>query len=197
MTVRHVWWTERGIAIGERQDIVYRDMAGQTTDATGEAGAQSDVLWQRSWACGPVLLFRYSALTFNAHRIHYDRRYATEIEGYPDLVVHAPLQATALMMLASEARGSAPLGFAFRGVHPLFASGPFTVKGNREGNGLRLWACDQTGRTTMKARPHGESGPRWPQTECEPRRSPISNDGCASYSLFTTADRIRGLRPWY
>lgn len=151
VTVRHAWSTARGIALDERQDIVYRSMGGETPAATGAIAAQSDVFCQRSWVCDAVLLFRYSALTFNGHRIHYDRIYATEIEGYPDLVVHGPLQATALLMLAAEACGSAPRGFAFRGVSPLYATGPFTVKGNRDGDGLRLWACDRTGRTTMQA----------------------------------------------
>jgi 3-methylfumaryl-CoA hydratase len=151
VTVRHTCSTVRGLAVDERQDIVYRDLNGETPVAAGEMAAQSDAIWQRSWPCDPVLLFRYSALTFNGHRIHYDRLYATEIEDYPDLVVQGPLQATALMMLAAEVRGSAPRGFRFRGIAPLFAMGPFTVKGNRNGDGLSLWVCDRTGRTTMKA----------------------------------------------
>lgn len=98
-----------------------------------------------------MLLFRYSALTFNGHRIHYDCPYVTEAAGYPGLIVHGPLQATLLMGLATEARGSTPRRFGFRGVAPLFAAGPFVGKAGPNGEGLRLWIEDAGGRTTMTA----------------------------------------------
>jgi 3-methylfumaryl-CoA hydratase len=151
VTVRHAWSTARGPALDERQDIVYRSLDGNRPVAAVAPLAQPEALWQRCWTCDPILLFRYSALTFNGHRIHYDRPYVTEIEGYPDLVVHGPLQATALMALAAEAQGETPHRFSFRSIAPLFAMGPFTAKASREAGGLRLWVCDRTGRTTMTA----------------------------------------------
>lgn len=151
VTVHHAWSTERGPALDEWQDIVYRALDGNTPLAAAAPVAQPEALWQRCWTCDPVLLFRYSALTFNGHRIHYDRRYVTEIEGYPDLIVHGPLQATVLMALAAEAQGETPRRFRFRSVAPLFATGPFTAKASREAGGLRLWVCDHAGYTTMTA----------------------------------------------
>lgn len=151
VAVRHHWSTARGPALEERQDIVYREIGSEAPAKATDQVVQPEALWHRRWACDPVLLFRYSALTFNGHRIHYDRRYATEVEGYPDLVVHGPLQATTLIALATEARGSVPRRFAFRGVAPLFAANPFTAKASREGDGLRLWVCDESGRATMQA----------------------------------------------
>ena len=100
-----------------------------------------------------VLLFRYSALTFNGHRIHYDRRYVTTVEGYPGLVVHGPLIATLLLDLLRRERPNARVTrFEFRAVHPLFDLHPFDVCGEPgpEGN-VRLWARDHEGRLAMEA----------------------------------------------
>ena len=101
-----------------------------------------------------MLLFRYSALTFNGHRIHYDRSYCIEAEGYPGLIVHGPLQATLLVELAASARdGRAPRFFEFRGARPLFDGAPFSVNAiEADGGGLELWAADDQGRTTMTAK---------------------------------------------
>ncbi len=101
-----------------------------------------------------VLLFRYSALTFNGHRIHYDRRYATEVEGYPGLVVHGPLIATLLMDLMRRNLPAAVVTrFDFRAVSPIFDTGSFSVAGKPEGDGkkIRLWAKDQSGALAMTA----------------------------------------------
>lgn len=147
VTVSHRVSSARGPALEERQDIVYRD--APRSDAASPAPAVAE--WQRTIPCDPVLLFRYSALTFNGHRIHYGRAYAIDEEGYSDLVMHGPLQAALLLDLAAEGSGSLPRSFEFRGVNPLFASASFTVNAARYGEGLRLWSADATGRTSMQA----------------------------------------------
>jgi 3-methylfumaryl-CoA hydratase len=101
-----------------------------------------------------VLLFRYSALTFNGHRIHYDRSYVTEVEGYPGLVVHGPLLATLLLDLLREHRPhAAVVRFAFRASSPLFDIDPFFVCGEpaSDGTTVRLWAKDHRGGLAMEA----------------------------------------------
>lgn len=150
VTVRHRLGTSRGPALDERQDIVFR-AATTAGSAPHMVAAPGKPRWQRTRPCDPVLLFRYSALTFNGHRIHYDRSYAMEEEGYPDLVVHGPLQATALVDFAVELRGSVPRVFAFRSVSPLFANAPFSVNAVEEADGLRLWTADADGRLAMEA----------------------------------------------
>ena len=97
-----------------------------------------------------MLLFRYSALTFNAHRIHYDRDYAEGVEGYAGLVVHGPLIATLLIDHALRA-GFAPRAFRFRAEAPLIDGAPFDLCLTRDGGGARLWARDVAGRITMRA----------------------------------------------
>jgi len=100
------------------------------------------------------LLFRYSALTFNGHRIHYDRQYVTEVEGYPGLVVHGPLIATLLLDLVRRNLPHATVArFAFRAVKPLFDSAPFSVSGRVENDDktIRLWAADAAGKLAMDA----------------------------------------------
>ncbi|MEM9969338.1 MAG: MaoC family dehydratase N-terminal domain-containing protein [Pseudomonadota bacterium] len=115
----------QGLAVIERQDIVYLAIPQKFAPPKAiPAPAASDL-------CEPVdlgtpLLFRYSAITFNAHRIHYDLPYTQEVEKYPNLVVHGPLQAQLLIDMAVRARGSAPKMFAYRGVHPLFVNDQLT-----------------------------------------------------------------------
>ena len=99
-----------------------------------------------------VLLFRYSALTFNGHRIHYDRRYATEVEGYPGLVVHGPLIATLLIDLIRRHLPEASVDrFSFRAVSPIFDTAAFSVCGKPEGDEARLWAKTAAGALAMTA----------------------------------------------
>lgn len=141
-------------ALVEFHDIVYRD-ANKPTDAEPPAQrAPVEAAWQRCIVPDDVLLFRYSALTFNAHRIHYDRRYATGVEGYPGLVVHGPLIATLLMDLL---RRHAPLAdvaaFRFKALRPTFDLHPFTLNGlpQPDGKTVALWAQDHEDRLTMEA----------------------------------------------
>ncbi|MCY1459435.1 Mesaconyl-C(4)-CoA hydratase [compost metagenome] len=101
----------------------------------------------------PTLLFRYSALTFNAHRIHYDLPYATGEEGYAGLVVQGPLQASLLFNLVSSHAGRVPLRFAYRGLAPLIAGHPFRVAASwqHKGDSLQAWTQDADGRINMEA----------------------------------------------
>ena len=154
VTVRHVYSTRRGPAIDERQDIVYRDadQAGPTRAVPTQAGtpAAAEAQWSRPWRFDEVSLFRYSAVTFNGHRIHYDYPYVTGTEGYPGLVVHGPLQASLLVNLACEIRGTAPRTFGYRGLRPLFAPASVQIEGRESGEGLDLWIKDEAGFTTME-----------------------------------------------
>lgn len=121
VTVRHDYTTARGPAIAERQDIVYRRAgAGEHVSARPAPADAPSGRTLRRLTADPVRLFRYSALTGNAHRIHYDHPYATGVEGYPGLVVHGPLQATMLMQAAAAHSGRAPSRMGYRAVSPLF-----------------------------------------------------------------------------
>ena len=143
-------------ALIEFHDIVYRE-AKQATDVEPQPVlAPSGALWQRTVVPDDVLLFRYSALTFNGHRIHYDRKYVTEVEGYPGLIVHGPLIATLLMdLLRRQAPDAEVAGFKFKAVRPTFDLHPFKVNGQPkhtiEGETVKLWAQDHEGWLTMDA----------------------------------------------
>ena len=156
VTVEHTITTARGIAIAERQDIVYRDapnplqVPSQAPAAPPPAPAPAK--HRRSHMADPVLLFRYSALTFNGHRIHYDRDYVTKVEGYPGLVFHGPLQAALLTELSAELHGATvPTTFDYRGVTPLFDGAEFSLNANETATGLELWTANAAGQPTMKA----------------------------------------------
>ena len=140
-------------AIVEHHDIVYRD-ARRPGDPEPPPTAAARGAWQREIVPDDVLLFRYSALTFNGHRIHYDRRYVTEVEGYPGLIVHGPLIATLLMdLLRREMPKAEVAGFRFKAVRPTFDLHPLRVNGqpDADGRSVRLWAEDHEGWLTMDA----------------------------------------------
>jgi len=152
VTVRHHYATPRGTALEERQDIVYRKLetAGAAPAQSSPADEAAD--YSRHVAADPVLLFRYSAITFNGHRIHYDQPYVTGEEGYPGLIFHGPLQATLLLGLATERRnGDIPRQFAFRSVRPLFSGGRISLNALSGEGGTALWIADQANNVTMKA----------------------------------------------
>lgn len=119
VTLRHEISGPDGLAVTERQDIVYREDPAPNAPRPAPAAAPTDEERCELWRLGPVELFRYSALTFNGHRIHYDRDYAREVEGYPGLVVHGPLIAQLLLGLAETALGPAAR-FEFRARAPAF-----------------------------------------------------------------------------
>jgi len=151
--VRHEVSSPRGLALREFQDIVYRGDPILGAPEPSHEPAPHSVLARRV-VPDDVLLFRYSALTFNGHRIHYDRRYATQVEGYPGLVVHGPLLATLLAGLAGrQFVGRVPSGFSFRALKPVFDLHPFEVCGRPEGpDAAELWIRDLAGHKAMAAR---------------------------------------------
>jgi 3-methylfumaryl-CoA hydratase len=129
VTVRHDIAVAGQPRLSEEHDIVYRDAPAPNAPAVPPVKAE-DGLWRREIVPDDVLLFRYSALTFNGHRIHYDRRYVTEVEGYPGLIVHGPLIATLLLdLLQRQMPGVILAGFQFRAVRPTFDTHAFHVNG--------------------------------------------------------------------
>lgn len=155
VTVRHVVEGPRGEALVEEQDLVYRGTEGAAVKAAEPAPAWPEGGFAATVLPDPVLLFRYSALTGNGHRIHYDHPYVTGVEGYPGLVVHGPLQAT---WLAQHALDHAADGgrrrlarFSFRGRRPAFDGRPLTLLGRAEGDAVRLETRDAEGATCMQA----------------------------------------------
>lgn len=141
-------------AIVEFHDIVYRE-AKQASDVEPlPVAAPTGAPWQLEIVPDDVLLFRYSALTFNGHRIHYDRKYVTEVEGYPGLIVHGPLIATLLMdQIRRHLPSTDVASFSFKAVRPTFDLHPFRVNGAPQADGktVKLWAQDHEGWLTMDA----------------------------------------------
>lgn len=142
------------VAITEFHDIVYREAKRPDDVEPPPIAASSEAAWQRRIVPDDVLLFRYSALTFNGHRIHYDRQYVTQVEGYPGLIVHGPLIATLLMDLLRRQQPSAEVArFEFKAVRPTFDLHPFQLQGqpSPDGRSVQLWAQDHEGWLTMDA----------------------------------------------
>ncbi len=151
VTVRHEISGTDGLALTDEHDIVYRGEGGA---AAAPAPAPAGEAWRREIHPDPVLLFRYSAVTFNGHRIHYDHPYVTGVEGYPGLVVHGPLIATLLVDLLRRNRPAAALRrYSFRALRPLFDTAPFTTCGlpDEAARSARLWTRDAEGAITMDA----------------------------------------------
>lgn len=151
VTVEHRLEANGALVLEERQDIVYREMAAPGSavkpPSPGEPGQH-----RRPKKAGAPLLFRYSALTFNGHRIHYDRPYASEVEGYPGLVTHGPLQASWLCHYAAEIKGAPPKHFSFRGLSPLFEQDAFTLHASEADGGLALWIVAERGVLCLTAK---------------------------------------------
>ena len=145
---------EGALCFTEEHDIVYRDMPALGSVAPTAPTAPTDAAWEQVVTPDPVLLFRYSALTFNGHRIHYDRSYVTQVEGYPGLIVHGPLIATLLVELLRKNLPQVQLAsFSFRAISPLFDTQSFTVCGSPDADGttVRLWAKNASGGLAMQA----------------------------------------------
>lgn len=153
VTLQHELAIEGQVRVREEQDIVYRDAPNPGEPPARPQVAPTGAQWTRELFPDPVLLFRYSALTFNGHRIHYDRPYATEEEGYAGLVVHGPLIATLLMNLLREERSTATVtAFSFRALRPIFDQRPMRVCGREDEPGrVHLWAEDADGFLCMDA----------------------------------------------
>lgn len=140
VTVRHHYSVGPDLRIEEEHDIVYRDVASSDAPQPNPARAPEASDFSRAIMPDPVLLFRYSALTFNGHRIHYDQPFCTGTEGYPGLVVHGPLLATLLLdLLRRHLPNVQVTGFTFRAMAPVFDTAGFSVHGAEVDGGYRLW----------------------------------------------------------
>ena len=152
VAVDHLIATSRGTAIRERQDIVYRNVSPGAPSSARPAAPPPAAQHRETHMADTVLLFRYSALTFNGHRIHYDRDYVTGVEGYPGLIFHGPMQAALMVEFAAKLRGGrVPKKFSYRGVQPLFEGSEFSVNANMTDAGMELWTANSDRQPTMKA----------------------------------------------
>ena len=143
-----------GVAIEEERRTVFREevKAGEANQAPRREPAPTDVPWRRRVTPDPVLLFRFSALTFNSHRIHYDRSWAIDAEGYPGLVVHGPLTTTLLVDFARDQNpGRRITAYTTQARAPLFDNAPFELRGRPSARGCELWAVTPEGTVAMSA----------------------------------------------
>ncbi len=155
-TVLNRIFASGALALEEERHSVFREEVkpGERNRAPRREDAPADVPWRRRVTPDPVLLFRFSALTFNSHRIHYDRAWAIEVEGYPGLVVHGPLTSTLLLDFARDHNpGRAFISYSARARAPLFETGPFELSGRptADGRGCELWATTPGGTVAMSA----------------------------------------------
>ena len=150
--VRHTLSAPRTVAIVEEHDIVYRDAAQAGAPALPGQPAPVDASWRRNVTTGESTLFRYSALTFNAHRIHYDIDYCRKHEGYPGLVVHGPLQTTLLLDLCRRNDARPVRAFAYRAMHPVFHHECYSINGqlSADGHSAELWTANAAGHYAMR-----------------------------------------------
>ena len=152
VTVRHTVLASGEIATIEEHDIVYREAVRPGDPLPPGTKAPVQARWRRELSADAVMLFRFSALIFNAHRIHYDLDYAREEERYPGLVVHGPLQAVLLLDLARRAERRGVRKFVYRAVRPVFHDQRFTVNGQpRDDDSAELWIADAEGNLAMTA----------------------------------------------
>jgi 3-methylfumaryl-CoA hydratase len=153
VTVDHEYRSEDKVAIRDRQNLVYREAAKPGPERKGDLPEQAVRPISASWTVptSSVFLFRYSAITFNGHRIHYDEPYATGVEGYDGLVVHGPIQATLLLNLAASQLGRAPARFVYRGTAPAIAGGELLVCRGAGEEANKFWTQSPSGRIHMEA----------------------------------------------
>jgi 3-methylfumaryl-CoA hydratase len=153
VTVRHTVLANGDAAIVEEHDIVYREPAKRGEPAPSARPAPQDATWRRELVADPVMLFRYSALTFIGHRIHYDIDYCREEEGYPGLVVHGPLQALLILDLCRRHESHPVTRLDYRALHPVFHFERFSVNGKPSSDGARseLWTANAAGGLAMQA----------------------------------------------
>jgi 3-methylfumaryl-CoA hydratase len=143
-----------GLALEDERRTVFREevQAGERNQAPRREPAPADVPWRRRVTPDPVFLFRFSALTFNSHRIHYDRRWAMEVEGYPGLVVHGPLTTTLLIDFARDQHPDRRIvAYATQARAPLFDTAPFELRGRPTAKGCECWAVTPEGTVAMSA----------------------------------------------
>jgi 3-methylfumaryl-CoA hydratase len=143
-----------GLALEDQRRTVFREevKAGERNQAPRREPAPPDAPWRRTVTPEPVLLFRYSALTFNSHRIHYDRTWAMDVEGYPGLVVHGPLTTTLLIDFARDHAGGRRIAsYTTQARAPLFDTAPFELRGRPTARGCEAWAVTPEGTVAMSA----------------------------------------------
>lgn len=153
VTVRHTVVADKDTAVIEEHDIVYRDAAKAGDPPPKGKPAPQNPKWRREIAPDPVLLFRFSALTLNGHRIHYDLDYVQHEEHYPGLIVHGPLQTMLLLDLCRREMHNRPVKtLDYRAMHPVFHQERFTVNGNpsADGNAAELWTANAAGNIAMQ-----------------------------------------------
>ena len=150
VTVRHRISGHDG-EIVEEQDLVFLERPTEPLVLPDVSAPEDEMEWSESVTPNAAMLFRFSALTFNAHRIHYDRSYARDVEMYPDLVVHGPLTALLLADLAVRRSGRPLRTLTFRARRPMFVDRTITLQGRREGDSAHLRAIDDTGALAMSA----------------------------------------------
>jgi 3-methylfumaryl-CoA hydratase len=150
--VRHTVSTKSGVAVIEDHDIVYREAAKPGDPAPSGKSAPTEAHWQRQINANEAVLFRYSAITFNTHRIHYDIDYCRDVEGYPGLIVHGPLQTTLLLDLCRRQSTRPVRTLSYRATHPIFHHEQFTVNGNlsADGNTAEVWTANSAGYYAMR-----------------------------------------------
>ncbi len=150
VSVQHEIFVSDARTMVEEMDLVYRDNPAPNAPPPPAMDPPGGAEWISEITPDPVMLFRYSALTLNTHRIHYDREYALNEEGYQGLVVHGPLTATLLMdLLRRELPEARVKHVRFRATRPLFDNDPFRLEGKSESDGALLWAVDSVGRLAM------------------------------------------------
>lgn len=152
VTVKHTIASQRGMAVEEEQNIVYLPMPERFV-APKPHPLPAELDWKAPYPIDPVLLFRFSALTFNGHKIHYDRRYAEEVEKYPGLVVHGPLQALLLFEAAKQKNpDKKPASYSFRAVRPLFEFDRISLAGkSSSAESLDLYTANTDDNIGMQA----------------------------------------------
>ncbi len=153
VTVRHTVLAAGATAVVEEHDIVYREPAKPGDPAPSARPAPQDATWRRELVADPVMLFRYSALTFIGHRIHYDIDYCKQVEGYPGLVVHGPLQTLLILDLCRRHETRPVRKLDYRALHPVFHFERLSVNGNPSADGTRseLWTANAAGNVAMQA----------------------------------------------
>ncbi|MCT7655360.1 MaoC family dehydratase N-terminal domain-containing protein [Oceanimonas sp. NS1] len=151
VTVLHEIYSGSHLAFTEEQDIVYREDPAADAPQPAPKLAPDDADVVETVSPTEVMLYRYSALTFNGHRIHYDVDYSRDVEGYEGLVFHGPLTATLLVDLATRTMGRQPARFSFKGLAPITANHSFKIEGRREGNVMKLWARRHDNALAMQA----------------------------------------------
>ena len=154
LKIKHEITNKKEVLINEIQNLVYReDRKSQKAKSTISIKAPNNFHYEKSWHTSPEMLFRYSALTHNTHKIHYDFPYAKDVEGYPQIVVHGPLMATFLLDLIKNiiTNKQKLIKFTFKLKSPVFVGGTIFAQAIKTKNGLDLWIKDQNGNQSLTA----------------------------------------------